>query len=323
MALEDLDLTDRKILSELDKNARISYSDLGKKIRVAKETVKYRIKNLEERNIISGYHTVVNLSKAGYTVYRLYLRLQSTSPQIEKQLANYLIKSRNVVVFYRINGPFNIVLGILARNNWEFERFWNDLKKHYGRYFSKYHFSMMTEYFEFSRPYLLGSKDSEKLSFPTMKQSEPENLDELDFKLLYYLSDNARASLVSIAKYLNVSVVTARYRLKNLISKKVIVGFRPIFNLHALGREYFKVDIWFSKFDRAQEIIQTIISHPEVAYTERSIILSDLEVDIETKNFESFTAIMDFFQEKFPEDIRDYSYYSLVKNYKMKYALGF
>ena len=43
MSLEDLDLIDRKILAELDKNARISYSELGKKIRVAKETVKYRI----------------------------------------------------------------------------------------------------------------------------------------------------------------------------------------------------------------------------------------------------------------------------------------
>ena len=48
MLLDTLDLTDRKILSELDKDARISYSELGKKIRVAKETVKYRITQLQQ-----------------------------------------------------------------------------------------------------------------------------------------------------------------------------------------------------------------------------------------------------------------------------------
>ena len=49
MSLDDLDSIDRKILTELDKNARISYSELGKRIRVAKETVKYRIAQLEKQ----------------------------------------------------------------------------------------------------------------------------------------------------------------------------------------------------------------------------------------------------------------------------------
>ena len=54
-------------------------------------------------------------------------------------------------------------------------------------------------------------------------------------------------------------------------------------------------------------------------YTERSVISSDLEFDIEVENFEEFIKIMNSFKEKFPEDIKDYAYYSRIKNYKTSY----
>lgn len=320
MPLEDLDLTDRKILTELDKNARVSYSELGKRIRVAKETVKYRITQLEKRGIVSGYYTVVNFSRLGFTLYRLYLRLQNTRPKIEKEITGYLIQSKNVAVFYRITGPYHLALGIWARSSWEYEQFWSGFKLRFGEYFAQSHLSIMTEYLEFSRPYLLPSRETEKTIFPTISKAEPEKPDTLDFQLLAFLSNNARAPLVEMAKRLHTSLVTIRYRLKNLINKKIIIGFRPIFNLSALGRAYYKVDVWFQKFDRAKEVTQHILSHPAVAYTERTLISGDLEFDVEIENFEKFIEVMDSFREKFPEDIRDYSYYSLVKNYKTSYV---
>lgn len=124
---------------------------------------------------------------------------------------------------------------------------------------------------------------------------------------------------MEISKKLNVSVVTTRYHIKNLINKKIIIGFRPIFNLRALGREYYKVDLWFGRFGKAKEIAQTILSHPKVIYTEKSLITSDLEFDVEIENFEKFMEMMDSFKAKFQGEIRDYTYYSLVKNYKTSY----
>jgi hypothetical protein len=103
----------------------------------------------------------------------------------------------------------------------------------------------------------------------------------------------------------------------------VIVGFRLIFDLNSLGREYYKVDLWLRGFEHADEIRQHILSHPDVAYTERSIISSDIEFDIETKNFDSFISTMESFKRKFPNEIRDYSYYSLIKNYKTRFAPEF
>ncbi|MFH1784937.1 MAG: winged helix-turn-helix transcriptional regulator [Candidatus Micrarchaeota archaeon] len=317
--MADLDLIDRKILSELDRNARISYSELGKKIRVAKETVKYRIKQLQQKDIISGFYTVLNFSKLGFTLYRTYISLQNTSPEIEREIENYLINSKNISIFYRVNGPFQIALATWAKTPWEYEEFWLNFKNKFGEYLAEYHLSVMAEYFEFTRPYLLPSNTNEKLTFTTIIKSEPEKLDPIDLRLLVFLANNARASLVEIAKKLKTSVVTVRYHLKKLIEKKVIIGFRPILNLRALGKEYYKVDLWFRKFDNAEQIKENVLSHPNIIYTEKSMVTSDFEFDVEIESFEKFTEMMDNFKSKFPNDIRRYRYYSLVKNLKLNY----
>ena len=60
-----IDLKDRKILYELDKNARISYAQLGKKIGLSTEVVYYRVKKLEDMKILTQYQTAANYSKLG------------------------------------------------------------------------------------------------------------------------------------------------------------------------------------------------------------------------------------------------------------------
>ena len=70
-----LDIKDKKILYELDKNAKISASDVAKIVLLSKDAVGYRIKNLEDKGIIRGYRAVVDLTKLGYSLFRVYLKL--------------------------------------------------------------------------------------------------------------------------------------------------------------------------------------------------------------------------------------------------------
>ncbi len=320
MQKETLDFIDRKILAELDRDAHISYSGLGKKIRVAKETVKYRIQQLEKRKIIEGYYVSMNYSKLGLTFYRIYLKLQDTNQKIDEEIINHLMRSEKVNVLYRINGPYHIALGVWARDVWEFEGFWSDFRCRFGKNISCSQCSVITEYQEFSRSYLDPKSESEKISVSIIQNTKPEALDEIDFRLLAFLSNNARAPLVKIANALGISVSIAAYRLKTLRQKGVIVGFKPLINLAAIDREYYKVDLWLRKFDREDEVRAHILGHPAVVYTERTLITSDIEFDLEVADFEEFMELLDSFKAKFPDEIRDYSYYSRVKNYKTRYV---
>jgi DNA-binding Lrp family transcriptional regulator len=241
---------------------------------------------------------------------------------MEKKIINYLVESNQVVVLYRTDGEYHLVIGVWSRSIWEFENFWGVFKEKFGQYFSKYHSSVMTKYFEFSRLYFIQTSE-DKAQFATIRKADVEKLDELDFKLLGLLSNNARASLVEVAKKLKISIVTARYRLRSLMDKKVILGFRPILNLRKLGQEYYKVDLWFRKFDHVNEISQVILSHPNVICTERTIITSDLEFDVEIGNFGKFIDMMDSFKAKFPDDIKEYTYYSRIDNLKTNYMPSF
>lgn len=318
MKLEKLDLIEKKIITALDTNARINYSKLGRELKIAKETVKYRIKQLEKKGIIKGYYTVIDFSKLGFIINRLCIRIQAPLEK-ENEMNNYLLNSKIVAVFYKTNGPYHIILGIRAKNIWECEEFWIKFKEKFGDYITDVHSSVFTRYVEFSRKYILENKN-EKKEFITLSKSNLEKINEIDEKIILFLSNNARASLVEIAKNTKTSIITIREHMKKLIKKKVIAGFRTIFDLQKMGMEYYKVDLWFKKIEKSKEISQYILSHQNVIYYEKSIISGDLEFDLEVENFEKFIKIMDSFREKFPEDIKDYTYYSRIKNYKMIYA---
>ena len=49
-----IDTKDRKILNELDFNARQSNSEIARKVGLSKEVVNYRIRNLEKAEIVTS-----------------------------------------------------------------------------------------------------------------------------------------------------------------------------------------------------------------------------------------------------------------------------
>ncbi len=316
--MNELNTIDRKILSELDKDSRRPYSALAKKVRIKKDTVKYRIGRLLESGVIDGFYTVIDYSKLGFLLFRLYIQTEGIPETKKQELIKYLKEHKNVNLLFRITGIYNLSFDVWIRDIWEYEKFWYGLIEKFGVYFSNYHSALKTRYTEFSRNYL-AEDGKEKLQFTISQKTEKEDLDELDFRILTIISKDARESLVNVAKNAGTSVVTARERLRQLVRKKVVVGFRTMLNYEKLGYQYYKVDLWFNNMERYVQIMQKILSHPNVIYTERTLVTSHFEFDLEVKDFRQFISIMDGFEKEFPNDIKRYEYYTLIKNYKTNY----
>lgn len=68
MSLPKLDRIDLKILSELQKNGRISNVDLADKVGLSPSPCLMRVRRLEEAMYISGYGAVVDMSKLGEVI---------------------------------------------------------------------------------------------------------------------------------------------------------------------------------------------------------------------------------------------------------------
>ena len=74
-----IDLKDRKILYELDLDARQSLTQIGKKVGLKKDVISYRIKRMQDEGVIKNFWTAINTFKLGYQVYRIYINFQYVS----------------------------------------------------------------------------------------------------------------------------------------------------------------------------------------------------------------------------------------------------
>ncbi len=63
----------------------------------------------------------------------------------------------------------------------------------------------------------------------------PENLDELDLRILKILQLNSRIPFSDLARKLGVPEATVRYRIKRLIAKGIIRGFYTLLNPRKVG----------------------------------------------------------------------------------------
>jgi len=110
-----LDLIDRRILAELDKNCRISNSKLGKKIRKSRETVKYRIQQLQDKGVIQGFITSINPNKLGFYMFKVYLQLENI-PEERERFYTYLKNQKNIYWIGISDGVFDCVFAILSKS---------------------------------------------------------------------------------------------------------------------------------------------------------------------------------------------------------------
>ena len=84
-----LDKKDKQILYQLDLDSRQSYKQIGKKSKLSREVVQYRIKQLEKKGIIRGYQTLIDVSKLGYLNCRFFIKFQKDSPEEENLVIEY------------------------------------------------------------------------------------------------------------------------------------------------------------------------------------------------------------------------------------------
>ena len=103
-----LDLTDRKILAELDKDCRIPASLLAKKVNKSREAVKYRIQQLQKKGVLERFITSINPNKLGYSMFKVYLKLENIPDEREK-FFDELKKNKDIYWFGISDGAATVL----------------------------------------------------------------------------------------------------------------------------------------------------------------------------------------------------------------------
>lgn len=72
----ELDGRDWQLLEALQRDARLGYAELGRKVQLSAPAVAERVHRLEEAGVITGYRATVNPKRLGYSISAM-IRLRS------------------------------------------------------------------------------------------------------------------------------------------------------------------------------------------------------------------------------------------------------
>lgn len=243
--IANLDLKDKKILAELEMNARIPHSELAKKVRLSKQVVKYRVENLEKQDIIQGYNAVVDVNKLGDTIYLIYLKLINLSSQKEVSWIKEIDKNPSVIAVGKNAGHWDLSIAIRCKNNHELDQI---LKKIISGKSDKIKEKLVTSEIESSYFNLNILVKSEIMEKSTSNIQEALPLDEDDQKLVKFLANNCRTSLIDLAEKLNMSPNGVKDKIRRLEKQGIIIGYKTKINYEKLGYLHFRVFIHLNNF---------------------------------------------------------------------------
>ena len=315
----DLGNLDKRIIAELDRGCRQSNSGIARRLRTSKSVVGYRIRNLEKSGIIRGYYAIIDTYKLGYSSYRAYLKLQYAGPEKQKEIMDYLVAAPSVWWAGSIEGHFNMAVLVWAKSQKEFVDFWTDFNSKFRDYVGE---SSISIYHGLEQYWLPFAKELLKRNAvpDAIGVGELVEIDKTDAKLLKMIAANARAPLLGLSAGLNLTPAAVRYRLRQLMKKKVIVAFRVNVAMDTLGYTLYKASFNLKSMAAYPQMLQYARQTPNIYYVDKSIGWADCEIEIYAHSPAEFYETLAKMRARFADSIRDFDFFAFSKITKLLYV---
>ncbi|MFC1723502.1 Lrp/AsnC family transcriptional regulator [Nanoarchaeota archaeon] len=311
------DRKDYRIMYELELDSRQSYNKIAKKVRLSKDSVIYRVNKLRDAGVIQQFHTIINTTKLGYTVYVVYLKLQGATPEKEKEMIEYLKKKDIVEWVVSIDGEYDLGLTAMVRSSKEMYAFWKEFQSRYVNFISAKIITTQARLVYYPMVFLVGKKKNTK-EIIHYADSAVEKIGKVDLKILKLLAPNSRMPVIEIAREVGVTSATVIKKIKEFEKKKVITGYGTLFDYRKLGYQHFKVHIDLHNITRMKEMKfrEYVKQNPYINYDIEGLGCEDLEIEILARDLPHFREIMGEMRKEFVDIIQDYSYMLFYKHHK-------
>ena len=112
----ELDDTDIKILKVLNQEGRKPLVEIAKKINTSADTVNYRIKNLEQKGLITGFGTKINFSEMGNNYSIIFFKMQNMNSEKYLKLETWAKFNQKVVVLMKTLGDHEVEIELVTSN---------------------------------------------------------------------------------------------------------------------------------------------------------------------------------------------------------------
>jgi len=300
-----IDLRDRKIMFELDKNARQSIAEISKKTKIPRSIVEYRIKKLTSEKIITKFVTEVALGKVGFFIYRIYCQISGLSKEDQKKFYEDLIKDDNFIWIAKCEGRWDLLLGVYAENVIDFGRIKSNFLLKYGKYISDYAITIIDEAYILERTHLSDKKNREFIE-KYIGGTEVVKLGRDDKRLLQLMTNDARIKIVELSKKLDLNVRTVINKIDNLEKLGIIQGYTTFFDLNKINYEFYKICVYLKELNEKsyKDLITFCKNQQHIVHLIESIGPWELELEIEVTSTKQFQEISNDIRNIFSSIVR-------------------
>ncbi len=240
----DLDLKDQKLLSAITQNSRLAPTFLGKLVNLSKDGVRYRLKKLKDSRLILGSLLVVNPFAFGYSLHMKAVQLRNLPLRDEQGIITGLVNHPSTLWVGKCLGQFSLIIFYLSKK--KDEDAW--MQSIFQKYLiasvnveitSIHNYQNATPwYFQESGIGMIEVKRKDasfqKLITRPAAQKVNVEIDSLDKKILLCLSEDAGASIASIAAKVAAPFNTVKNRIARLIRQHLILSFNALLHLSSL-----------------------------------------------------------------------------------------
>jgi Lrp/AsnC family transcriptional regulator for asnA, asnC and gidA len=303
-----IDDVDRRILFELDKNCRISDNQIAKIVNKSRETIRYRIKKLQDIGILNGFITSINPSKYGYMFFKLYFQLANI-PKRRERFFKYMSDLPGMYWIGGNDGVWDSHVTIYAKNVKEFYKLKNKIFSDFKDLIIKRDIGVLVNVRQYKKKFLVSENVKDYNSYAMFSDDIVFNkIDKLDRKIINILINNARIPLVHLAKRVKSTPDIIRNRMKKLEKKGIIIQYRVSIDFSKLDYEYFKAFLYFNNLSEEDEkkLVTYAANHPKIIYLIRQLSSWDVELELICKDYEEFTSIMNEIRKNFVKSLRNY-----------------
>jgi DNA-binding Lrp family transcriptional regulator len=317
----NLDVIDKKILYELDRNSRISFVKFAKKLRISKERLRYRFISLKERGVIKYLLPVMNVAAAGYLTYEIFMKLQNVNQEIKSKMLHDFSTNKKIAWIGDIEGNFDVGIIVMVKNRMELSELMNDIDKNYANCISKKSISINLRGDFLSRDYLINQERKSVKLNSYVPTPEPVELDEKDKKICLLLSNDSRVSSLEIAKNLKVSADTVIKRIKNL-EKKVLVNYTLVLDNSEIGQTHYKLLLYLNNKSDEEKMTSFCRMNNRVIAVIKTLAEWDYEIDIEVEKVEQLKEFTMELTKIYSYMVRDYDILQITNMIKYTFFPG-
>ena len=304
-----LDTKDYQILRELDINFRQSFSKIGKKVRLSKNSVALHFNKLSQ-NMLHNV-TGINNEILGYTMIKVFYTFDFYNDKTEREIINELKKHKNITWVAKFYGSYDICICLLVNNLDDLVSHLSKFNEKFSRKINQKEIQIIYEQFYFRNNFI--HKEPINKIYEIHKTNKIISLTNIDKKIISQVRYNPRESIIDIARKTRLNQKTVSSRLRALEKNNVIMGYFMTLDSNKFGFNAFKLLFQVQNLKDSKKFESYLSSIKNMHYITKMLGLWDYEIDCVYFDMNDLQRQIELIKERFPNVLKKISILSFGK----------